>query len=327
MTPKYNYGPIFFIFQGLFYLISQISQEYWVHIYRFLIVSFLSLIDFLILYFIYKKYNIKIAILFFLNPVSIIITGYHNQFDNIAILLALYTILFYNTDKEINKNDLFYMTIMSLSLITKHIFFALPIFIFFRNDIVLNKKIIYAIMPIILFLISFIPFCISNEKAFSGIVNNVFLYRSFNNSPLLNIIYDYVSFPSKYKFYVYIFFMSLVGFFSRKYSYEKQLLIYLISVVTFSSAIANQYLVIPLVALCILKCGIFKYIYMIFAGLFLLIDLNALDLFPSLYDSFVKTFFIIPKDFTQGGYTISVWILLFSLFKIIKKDERDNVNE
>ena len=40
------------------------------------------------------------AYLFFLNPISIIITGDHNQFDNLALLLGLLSTLFIGDDFE-----------------------------------------------------------------------------------------------------------------------------------------------------------------------------------------------------------------------------------
>ena len=71
--------------------------------YRFKIIIFLSLIDIYIFYLLYKNYSLKIGLLFILNPISIILTGHHNAFNNYAILFGLLGILNYGKlNKEIN---------------------------------------------------------------------------------------------------------------------------------------------------------------------------------------------------------------------------------
>ncbi len=81
-TYRYNYGPIFFCVLGLLYRISAFTNNPTI-IFRILIVSILTLADLGIMGFIAKKYSKKKALIFFLNPVSIIITGYHlfNYFE------------------------------------------------------------------------------------------------------------------------------------------------------------------------------------------------------------------------------------------------------
>ena len=215
-TSRYNYGCIFYFVQAAAYNLSCFvfeNETVCVNLYRFLIVSFLTFVDFGIMFILKIKYGDKAAIVFFLNPVSIYITGYHNQFDNIAILFMLLGTFFYNEDEKFTKKDLMFVIFFALSLITKHIFFALPVWILLKRGLPLKKKIIYACVPPFLFLCSFIPFA-GSQEAINGIINNVFLYRSFNNFPLLYLILSKLQVPSKAYFIIFVLCMAAVGFFA-----------------------------------------------------------------------------------------------------------------
>lgn len=108
-TTRYNYGPIFLCIQGVFYRISQIKPDNWMLIYRVMIVTVLTMADLGIAAFIANRHSYFKALVFFLNPVSIIITGFHNQFDNIAVMLALISTLFFNNEEKLNKKDFWFI--------------------------------------------------------------------------------------------------------------------------------------------------------------------------------------------------------------------------
>ena len=190
-TGRYNYAPLFFCIQSICYKIAlSFSPAHINETFRVLIVAILSLGDLTIFYYIYIRHGIRKAIIFFLNPVSVFITGYHNQFDNLAIALLLIAVCYYNSDDKVDKRDWLCILFMGLSLIMKHIVFLLPIWILFRKDISVKKKVLYAFVPPVIFAMSFVPFVLNNSSAFSGVINNVFKYRGYNNSPLLGPIYN-----------------------------------------------------------------------------------------------------------------------------------------
>ena len=256
-TTRYNYAPAFFLLQGFLYRVAQIiNPDSWEIIYRYLIVTVLTFTDLGIAAFMAKRYSYLLALLFFLNPVSIIITGYHNQFDNIAVLFALLLTVFFNNDKKFNKKDILFVAFFSLSFITKHILFLFPVFILFMKNLPLKKKLLYAFVPPTIFTLSFIPFALANSSAFAGIMNNVFYYRSFNNSPLLACFYNFLNFPAEKHFIIYMIMMIMLAWIVRKLKFENIILIYFVALVCFSSAIANQYLAIPMAAICLLNVGI-----------------------------------------------------------------------
>ena len=275
-THRYNYGPVFFFIQGSLYRLAKVRPNEWVSVFRVLIVSVLTVADLGITAFIAARYSLRKAAVFFLNPISVVITGYHNQFDNIAVLFALLSILFYNEDEKFSAKDAGFVAMFTVSLVTKHILFLVPFFLLVKKGLPLRKKVLYAFVPPALFLLSFVPFIINNQAAFEGVRDNVFLYRSKHNAPLLGYLYELTGFPERLIFVVYILMMILLALVVRKWSYEKIILTYFIAMVCFSSAVANQYLAIPMASLCILDVGPFDKIYMFFMGIYLLLAKQAI---------------------------------------------------
>lgn len=285
-------------------------------------VSTLTLADLGIALFVANRYDLRKAVLFFLNPASIIITGYHNQFDNIAIFLAMMSILYYNEEEKFNKKDFIFVLFLTFSLTMKHVFFIFPFFILIKVGLPTKKRLVYSFVPPAIFLLSFVPFAIKSKEAFDGIINNVFLYNSFNNSPLLSFLYGLIGFPTQYSKIVYGIGMVIVAFIIRKKKYEQQVYIYLIAMVALSSAIANQYLVIPVVAIIALETGLLKYIYIFFTSLFLSLHSDGLGLQYSWINRFAPNFVINMCDqYVRNGYSILAWILFITLLYVLFKNE------
>jgi hypothetical protein len=84
-TDRYNYSPFWFcVIHGL-----DLLGGHHPAVLRYLTSGLLSLVDLGIFLVLLKRVGSLAATLFFLNPISIIISGYHCQFDNFAILAAL----------------------------------------------------------------------------------------------------------------------------------------------------------------------------------------------------------------------------------------------
>ena len=60
----------------------------------------LNLFDFLIFYLIFRNYSLKVGLIFFLSPISIFISGHHNQFDTIAIFFGFLAVLLIEKRKK-----------------------------------------------------------------------------------------------------------------------------------------------------------------------------------------------------------------------------------
>jgi hypothetical protein len=242
-TSRYNYGPIWFSVLGIFKIITNLSQLE--TIFRLQIVSLLTLVDLAIGIILLKRFGLIAFIIFFLNPISIIITGYHNQFDNLAILIGLIGLILYekSNKEKIDKMLILSATIIGFSLMIKHIFFAIPLFLFIKSKS-LRSKLFILIAPVSIFLVSFIPWALFGGA--NGILNNVFLYKSFANMPLINSLF---STDIKYILSANIVFLTgllITAVTVRKLPALESGLWYLIVVVIFAPAIANQYLAIAM---------------------------------------------------------------------------------
>lgn len=255
-TSRYNYGPVWFMLLGVFWRVASLFTHN-IMTFRIFIVSALTLVDLLIARVISRKAGNFWGIIFFLNPISLIITGYHNQFDNIAVLLGAYAVLSLEdscNEHAIKANDIYGIILMSLSLITKHILWAFPIWILLNRNIDGRKKFLYAFIPPLMFLLNFTPYWSEGAK---GIIRNVFLYKSFNNFPLLaldamNRFGIYLPFQKYICLPLFGLLMSAGAYMFRREKFYDSFLLYTISLVCFSSAIANQYIAIPCMAIIIM---------------------------------------------------------------------------
>src|SRR5579859_6127536 len=126
-TDRYNYGPVLF---NLLYVLDVVAGRN-PEVFRGLLVALLSLADAGIAWILWRKYGLRAGVLFFLNPVSIMITGYHNQFDNVAVLLGLCSVILYGEDfaKRPGGRQYGALGILGLSLMTKHLLFVFPLWL------------------------------------------------------------------------------------------------------------------------------------------------------------------------------------------------------
>jgi len=306
---RYNYGPIWI---WLLSFLDKINLQFIsdLDFLRFKIIIFLSIVDFFIFILLFKKYNLKIASFFFLNPISIFITGYHNQFDNFAILIALYAFINFEQNQLILRNykSLFCLFLLGLSLCTKHIMFLFPLWLAIGQKKFLDK-IIVILIPYTIFLFSFVPYL----NDINGILTNVFFYQSYNNAPIWNLIVprainDYIG-----KFILFTSTIIILGFYFRKNNINYKFLMYLICVVIFSSGIYNQYLAIPLVSIAILWNNYFL-IYTLLTIFLFLGDGDALNINFFDFDWNLK--------FTRLVYHP---ILLFLLFGFLRINDKKNI--
>jgi hypothetical protein len=301
---KYNYSPLWV---NLLFLVDSISLPFIDNqsIFRIKVVLLLSLIDFFIFFFICKNYSTKIGLLFFLNPISIFITGFHNQFDNIAILIAFIAILLYEKYKN-NYQLLITLIIFGISICAKQIFFFFPIWLAIKEKKIF-KKILILFIPYLIFFISFINY-IPTDLVY--ILENVFQYKSYNNGPFWGmfapkIIYLYVD--KKVLFFIS---MLLLGFLFENKNLRDTFYFYIISVVIFSSAIVNQYLAIPLLTMAVYWNNKYLY-YSIISTLLFFIDGDALNI------NFLREYFQWDLRSTRIMYYPIILLLLLGFLETV----------
>jgi hypothetical protein len=267
LTERYNYGPVWFMILHVFdVLAGNLPRSE--AAFRHLIVMFLIVVDLGIWYVLRRQFGQAVAFIFFLSPISIIITGYHNQFDNLAILIGLVGMLIYGEAGQGWKSRKFWgLLILGLSLATKHIFFALPLWLAFKEE-GWKAKVVALGLPVLVFLAGFAPFWAHGH---AGIIAHVFEYHSLSNAPfwhaMIPAVAGYLVSPQM------LFFGALVvgGLVYRRRGVFEMALLYLLILVIFSSAIANQYLAIAVPAIAVSMNGFF-WAYWLYAGLFLAIS-------------------------------------------------------
>ena len=272
--------------------------------FRWKLIIFLTLIDCLIATILYRGFSLLITTLFFLNPISIFITGFHNQFDNIAILLGLSAVLAYENDK--NKGFYFSAFLIGFSLIIKHLLFIFPIWLAIKEQKIIRKFLIIFI-PYTIFLFSFAPFL---PDQFNNILADVFTYESFGNGPFWSIFTP--QFLGSYIGYKKLFIIALLilGFFVDKKNIMDSFLIYTIALVVFSSAVANQYLAIPIIAIAVYWNPYFL-LYTIACSLFFLVNHDALDI------ESIKEIINYSRKKARIGYKVIIFFLTIGLLEVI----------
>ena len=305
-TYRYNYGPLWFGLLHVFDRVASFTPNPY-HFFRYFLVGFLILVDLGVWALLKKQFGYIVAFLFFLNPISIIITGYHNQFDNFAILLALAAVMIYGrATGGLTRRKLAGLALLGISIMTKHLFFAFPLWLAVKQK-GWKEKLVTLLLPIAIFLVGFVPF-LAHGRA--GIVHNVFEYASFNNAPFwfaalppfLHVILGF-----KLLFFGALF---VFAFVVRKLPVLESLLMYTLVMVIFSPAIANQYLVIAAPAIAVFFNAFFG-LYMAYSGVYLAID--AAGLHSQHLNNVLPGFVKMPITQGMRSYDVLILLLAFGL--------------
>lgn len=244
-TWRYNYGPVWLKLLGLLDGLPGIHPDPLVSL-RLKVSAFLALVDVALALLLLRRFGAVAACLVLLNPISIVVSGFQGQFDNLAVVVGLAAILCLERGDE--PEDLRWkgagLVLLGLSLAIKHVLFALPLWLAFRERRWGDRVAVVAI-PVAVFLAGFIPYLGDGGQ---GIVRHVFLYRSEGTGPLWSHLPGSVleRVPA-----VALFLGTMVaaGWLWRRSGPPELLLRYLALVVVSASAFAVQYLAIPVVTL------------------------------------------------------------------------------
>lgn len=110
------------------------------------------------------------ALLFFANPVSMLVSSHHLQFDGLAILLLLAAILLSDAGRDLGA-----AAALSVSLLVKHVTGLHPPLFRRRGGV---RGWIPVVAPYAVFAASFLPYAASWRR----IASNVFLYRGLTGN-------------------------------------------------------------------------------------------------------------------------------------------------
>jgi len=240
-TSRYNYSPVWFtILCSLKKLQLQIPQLPFYFIVKFYLccVDLVTLMFLLFIARIEKISLVKTAIFFYLNPVSFLLTGYHGQFENLAILMVVigvFAYLKFRNSPILGKA--FLWVLATFGMIVKHnIFFELIICL--HSSIKRNRvKLLLFASSVLLFLALFIPYWKSGSE---GIIQNVFRYSSHVGSYGISSLFY---FPAlKYMFVLGLFVFPL---FLKSYDIIQQCLLGMLFFMAFTTGIGVQYFILP----------------------------------------------------------------------------------
>lgn len=273
-TSRYNYTPLWSHFLSAFYSIAK-ATSLPIH---FVVRAFLSLVDLfnaLLIGLIGKRNDSDSFIYAFsaywLNPVAILIVGYHGQFDTFAMLPLLLAV--YLSEGRNHKLPFAWIWLLgTFSIIIKHITVFGVLALFFH---VAKNKIqacIFSIGSVVAFLLTFAPHILVNAD---GVLNNVFYYQGHIGIYGLSSLIS----PS----FAFILFYCIMGFivvFNKellKSPLPKSINFIFVSFLTFTHGIGEQYFLLPVLWGSIYRSKWF-WIFSIAAGLFLLGSGNNLNL-------------------------------------------------
>jgi len=254
-TPYYNYTPIW---GGILALLSLLNIHLPILVRLTLIAA-----DMANSWLISRTISVKAAIIYLLNPVSIILVGYHGQFETLAMLPLLLSAWLIHRGKP--AQGMIWL-LGTLALIIKHIvlFHVWALFIWIAGT---RRAFFWYVGALIVFVLSFSPFL---PDGIPGIVQHVLLYRStyrFGTAWFL---------PPPLDLALFVCGMSILPLMLRERSLSELLEWISVLLLVLIPAIGQQYFLLPLLTA---RCRSIGYwVFTFSATLFLLASPDGLRL-------------------------------------------------
>ena len=276
-THRYNYAPLWgYLLGGIRAFQQIVFQSQSIVIFHLLVTFFLSWVDIGIALLLRKTYSLKAGFIFLINPVSLLLTGYHAQFDNVAVLLGLWAVI--NLQKSAVTKSI---VGCALSLITKHfLLYFLPWLFFNKKHLPLWHRAKIVTLPVVLFVLSFMPFLI-NVDAQNAILQHVLGYEFGREYALLSrgidkmwAIINPTGEPLNFNI-IKLFYTAIIlflGWMNRRKPLAFMFPFYLLVIIAFAPQLCPQYLAIPLIAIVVFWKHWPAKVYLIYVFLYLLLD-------------------------------------------------------
>ena len=323
-SSNYGFGPAWMFVLKFADIVQGIFPDNRI-VFRLVIILILTAFDLAIAILIAKKFSLIAGLLFFINPVSIIISGFHNQFDNIAIFVSMIGIfLLESIDLDEKKKSWWLgLALIGFSLAIKHILLFFPIWLFFRAG-TFRQRASRLVFPYVVYLVCFIPWATSLDRV-KIIIEENFLKKGGEPASILTFFgsdsesggggFTYRELILILAYLIWLLGILAFGWAMRNRSIVHSLLIYLVVMVGLAPKYSQQQLILPLLALFVYATRELKIFYSI-TLIFMIQNRNELG---------IEFFF--PHFFRVDG-TIYVWLqvllIIFSL-RIIFKDHPSNL--
>ena len=226
-TARYNYSPLW---SFILVTLHQIPLPF-----HFSVRAFLTVVDVAIAFLLFRiSERPAVAIVYLANPVTILLTGMHGQFENLAMLPLLVAV--YLIERKPRLSAIWLLGVLSMLL--KHITLFFVLFLFFKAAPTKRRAVLMMLAAGLVFLLSFLPYLPAGRE---GIIQNVFLYIS-RSSPE----YGLASTPG----WSAVPFMALMAAFaliaSRRLAARDGLLFMALAYLTFAPGVSEQVFILPL---------------------------------------------------------------------------------
>ena len=264
-TPRYNYGPVWF---GALWVLDRVHDvlplgRFGGESFHVVVASFLTLADLGIAVLLFRAFGLLPGLLFILNPVSVLLTGYHSQFDNLAVLPALGAWLLIKAQfagaAVAWRRWMVAALLLGLSLATKHFLVFLPLWVLICPSVTRGRRGAFALTAWGVFALGFVPFLFTPGAA-ASIRDNVIGYANYSPNALMPSVIDVFA-PARavdslfgltpgFSVVRNLFHVLMVaaGWFVARRAAAELFACHLAAVLVFTSVINDQYLAIPLVA-------------------------------------------------------------------------------
>lgn len=263
-TWRFPYGPVWFNLLGVLKWLhdsldlARLGPES----FHIVMSAFLTLADLGVMLMLYRWVGLAGAAFYFVNPVMILLTGYHSQIDTLALVsgLAAWMLIRPDGPPASWQRLLASAGLMALSLMTKHILLFFPIWLIFSPRILgtLPRRLTFAAIAYALFIASFLPYTFA-DGAWDGIRKYVISYGGLSQTSFMLRAVDLIApisavdscfglvdgVPGMKALMTLLMLVSGWRIMQRTAADPFQC--YLLAILIFSPMMADQYLAIPMI--------------------------------------------------------------------------------
>ncbi len=266
-TARHVYGPVWaYLLGAIRYLQISLLNDLSIENFHLLLALFLSLADIAMGVILWRYFSFAAGCLFLINPISLLLTGYHSQIENLAILPGIMACGLFAAEGQKRQVKFWAgVGLLALSLSLKHILFLIPVWFLFNKSLQLRERLILFFVPAFIFVLSFLPFVTGNPAALERVK---FIFSGYNSVHLSGFYPQLIDLFFPVKFFekafsilpifagfklIWIITLASLGLLMKNKSPLESFLIYLIAVCVTSSALVEQYLAIP-----VISCIVFR---------------------------------------------------------------------
>ena len=222
--------------------------------FRLMIAMLLTLTDVGIFLLLVRRGYLLAGVLFILSPISIAISGQHQQVESIALFLAFAGALMLSgrSQRPISGVDWVAALLIGLSLAFKPVFLLFPLWLLIRRG-PLARRLLLGAVPFAVLGVSVLAAFLAYPPA--EVIQRIFGHGGTNNAPLINVLVPNQLAPWVIEVggpkVIFVVLLLLSAWLFRSLDVFEMSLAYTVGAVLFAWAMANQYLLTPMAAVAV----------------------------------------------------------------------------